>query len=273
MTVEPAGRIAINPIGIVRSPVRELDQMPPNGVPADIRVFSQYRPALADIQSNTHLIVLAWLDQADRDTLQTLGRRVSSHRQPRGVFGLRSSSRPNPIGLTSARLLSVEGETLRLERLDFVDGTPVIDIKRYSPGWDSIFSARTDRELRPPAQWPSGEPAEMLLLCAHFQGETCPGLALAVRAVCYATERWQIGRMHPDLIVTVGDDGRIADGLQAITGATFGSGRLRYLSGSTFACTYRRERLTFQPKHGPAELEDIMTARLADLFDITTSAG
>ena len=113
----------------------------------------------------------------------------------------------------------------------------------------------------------------MLLICAHFHGETCPGLALAVRAVCYATERWRIGRMHPDLIVTVGGDGCIADGLQALTGATFGAARLRYQPGNTFACTYSRERLTFQPKHGPAEVEDIMTAQHTDLFDITTSAG
>ena len=149
---QPAGNITITQIGVVRSTIREFDEMPPAGVPASIYVLPQFRPALVDIQSNTHLIILVWLDRADREKLQTLGQRVSTDRQPRGVFGLRSSSRPNPIGLTAARLLSVEGDLLRLERLDFVDGTPVIDIKRYSPGWDSIFSARTDRDLRPPKQ-------------------------------------------------------------------------------------------------------------------------
>ena len=273
MRVEPAGRIEISPIGVVRSHIRELDQMPPAGVPADICIYPQFRPALDDVESNTHLLVLAWLDRADREKLQTLGQRVRSGRQPRGVFGLRSSSRPNPIGLTSARLLSVDDDLVRLERLDFVDGTPVIDIKRYTPAWDSIFSARTDRELRPPRQWSKGESDEMLLVGAHFHGEKCPGLALAVRAICLATERWQIGRMHPDLIVTVGDDGCIADTLQALTGATFGSGRLRYQPGAAFSCAFRSEDVTFHPKGRPAAIEDILIAQSADLFDVSISAG
>ena len=268
----PAGDITINPIGVVRSRITALDKMPPAGVPADICVHPKFRPALQDIQSNTHIVVLAWLDMADRGTLQTLGRRVTSDRQPRGVFGLRSSNRPNPIGLTSARLLAVEGDLVRLDRLDFVDGTPVIDIKRYSPGWDSIFSARTDREMRPPAQWPKGEPAEMLLVCIHFHGETCPGSALAVRAVCYATERWQIGRMHPDLTVTVGDDGCVADGLQALTGATFGSGRLHFASSSAFSLTYQGERITFLPQETSPAIEDTLRARLSDLFQVTINS-
>ncbi len=247
--------------------------MPPAGVPASIYVLPQFRPALVDIQSNTHLIILAWLDRADREKLQTLGQRVSTDRQPRGVFGLRSSSRPNPIGLTAARLLSVEGDLLRLERLDFVDGTPVIDIKRYSPGWDSIFSARTDRDLRPPKQWSKDEPADMFLMGKHFHGERCVGLALAIRALSYVTERWQIGRMHPEMIVTVGDDGCVADSLQALTGATFGSGRLRYLSRTTFSLSNRREYITFAPRGRLSTVEDISKAQYADLFDVSIDTG
>ena len=270
---QPAGSIEIAQIGVVRSTIRELDEMPPAGAPASIYVLPQFRPALVDIQSNTHLIILAWLDRADREKLQTLGQRVSTDRQPRGVFGLRSSSRPNPIGLTAARLLSVEGDLLRLERLDFVDGTPVIDIKRYSPGWDSIFSARTDRDLRPPKQWSKDEPADMFLMGAHFHGERCVGLALAIRALSYVTERWQIGRMHPKMIVTVGDDGCVADSLQALTGATFGSGRLRYLSGTTFSLSNRREYITFAPRGRLSTVEDISKAQYADLFDVSIDTG
>ena len=270
---QPAGNITITQIGVVRSTIREFDEMPPAGVPASIYVLPQFRPALVDIQSNTHLIILAWLDRADREKLQTLGQRVSTDRQPRGVFGLRSSSRPNPIGLTAARLLSVEGDLLRLERLDFVDGTPVIDIKRYSPGWDSIFSARTDRDLRPPKQWSKDEPADMFLMGTHFHGERCGGLALAIRALSYVTERWQIGRMHPEMIVTVGDDGCVADSLQALTGATFGSGRLRYMPGTTFCLRNGSERITFRPTSRPLALEDVWSARCEDLFEISISAA
>ena len=63
---------------------------------------------------------------------------------------MRAPGRPNPIGLTSARVLGVEGRVVRLDRLDMIDGTPIVDIKRYSPGWDSIFSARTSRDTEHP---------------------------------------------------------------------------------------------------------------------------
>jgi tRNA (Thr-GGU) A37 N-methylase len=47
----------------------------------------------------------------------------------RGVFSLRSPMRPNPIGLTRVRLLKKEGNTLLVEGLDALDGSPIIDIK------------------------------------------------------------------------------------------------------------------------------------------------
>ena len=54
-----------------------------------------------------------------------------------GVFATRSPFRPNPLGLSLVRLLSVEGDTLRLAGVDLVDGTPVIDIKPYIPSYDA----------------------------------------------------------------------------------------------------------------------------------------
>ncbi len=247
--------------------------MPVAGAPASIEVFSQFQPALVEIETNTHIVVLAWLHQSDRTALQARGRRPRPDLRLRGVFGLRSSSRPNPIGLTATRLLSVSGNSLSVERLDFVDGTPVIDIKRYSPGWDSIFSARTDRERRPPAEWGDDERDDMLTVAANFHGERCYGLALAVRAMTYAAERWQLGRMDPKLIVTVGDDGCIADGLQALTGATFGNGRLRCIVGPAFYFQYGSEQMTFIPTASPASIDEVWAAPLEILFRISLAVG
>ena len=111
-----------------------------------MRYSPNTQAGLAGIESNTHLLILGWFHKADRSSL-TLSRHGG---RGRGVFGSRAPGRPNPIGLTSARVLGVEGRVVRLDRLDMIDGTPIVDIKRYSPGWNSIFSARTSRDTEHP---------------------------------------------------------------------------------------------------------------------------
>ena len=59
-----------------------------------------------------------------------------------GVFASRSNFRPNPIGLSVVELLSVKETNLRLGGVDFLDGTPVLDIKPYLPYADSIPRAK-----------------------------------------------------------------------------------------------------------------------------------
>jgi tRNA (Thr-GGU) A37 N-methylase len=54
----------------------------------------------------------------------------------RGVFATRAPRRPNAIGLSIVRLLGIEGNTLHIENPDIVDGTPLLDIKPYIPGFD-----------------------------------------------------------------------------------------------------------------------------------------
>ena len=55
-----------------------------------------------------------------------------------GVFSTRSPHRPNPVGLTLAKLESVDGDTLTVSGIDIVDGTPIVDIKPYIPAYDSL---------------------------------------------------------------------------------------------------------------------------------------
>ncbi len=62
--------------------------------------------------------------------------------EPRGVFATRAPSRPNPIGLSIVRLLRVDGCTLHLGNIDILDGTPLLDVKPYVPGFDRPARAR-----------------------------------------------------------------------------------------------------------------------------------
>ena len=74
------------------------------------------------------MVVLTWLDRADRGTLRVHPR--DDLTQPlRGVFATRSADRPNPIGLHEVEVLAVEGRRLHVRPLEAVNGTPVLDLK------------------------------------------------------------------------------------------------------------------------------------------------
>ncbi len=110
------------------------------GASAAIVLDGPYRAGLAGLTRYSHVFVLVWLDRSRRDIIAHQPRHLS---EPRGVFALRSPLRPNPIGLSVARILSVDAAAGRVEvdALDFRDGTPVIDLKPYRPGIDAIPDA------------------------------------------------------------------------------------------------------------------------------------
>jgi tRNA-Thr(GGU) m(6)t(6)A37 methyltransferase TsaA len=74
------------------------------------------------------VLLLTWLDRADRGTL-TVHPRGEVDRPATGVFSTRSPDRPNPIGLHRVRVLAVDGGTVRVGDLEALDGTPVLDVK------------------------------------------------------------------------------------------------------------------------------------------------
>lgn len=134
-------------VGRVRSPWTEDGLHPKNPTEARmtggafrIEIDAPYRPALSGLGAFSHVWVLAWLHKAERTPLVIQPPHAAS---PRGVFALRSPVRPNPIGLSAARLLRVEYEAglIVLDAIDFLDGTPVIDVKPYRPGIDAMPEA------------------------------------------------------------------------------------------------------------------------------------
>ena len=257
----------VRPIGRVVSGVGEGDKMPIDGVPASIEVYPEYEAGLTGIGSNTHLIILGWFHRADRERL-TVSR---SHRSggERGVFGMRSPGRPNPVGLTSARALGVEGRVVKLDRLDMVDGTPVVDIKRYSPGWDSIFSARTARDTEHPGNRNRESfLRDMLFEAENFHGERCVGAALGTRMVDHAIHHWDIAKKEPNLKIIWGPNGCINDALQAITGATSGNGRLGFGTADEYVLSWEGRELRFTPRGEGVGVEEALAVGLGEVMGV-----
>ena len=87
--------------------------------------------ALKGIESFSHLEVIFFFDRVEENKIETGARhpRGNADWPETGIFAQRGKNRPNRIGATICRLCSHEGKTLRVEGLDAIDGTPVLDIK------------------------------------------------------------------------------------------------------------------------------------------------
>jgi tRNA-Thr(GGU) m(6)t(6)A37 methyltransferase TsaA len=173
----------IKPIGMVRSEVKDRKLMAPFGAPARVELFPEYEPGLHHLEKHSHLWVIAWLHEAERDRLRVTPRGVSIQDETalHGVFAVRSPTRPNPLALTAAKIERIEGNVIWVDQLDFIEGTPVIDLKPYFRSRDAIHSARNA-----PIGQPDSRQAMLVSILGQaerFHGERCGGLALAARII------------------------------------------------------------------------------------------
>jgi tRNA-Thr(GGU) m(6)t(6)A37 methyltransferase TsaA len=131
-TGRAARRFELRPVAWVESPLTERAQAPRQGgegaPPAWLVVEPDVAEAIRDLRAGEQVIVLTWLDRADRGELTAVPRDDPAN-PPLGVFSTRSPDRPNPVGLHRAEILAVEGLRIQVSQLEALDGTPVIDIK------------------------------------------------------------------------------------------------------------------------------------------------
>jgi len=124
--------VELKRVGVVRSPLTEREAAPKQGYEGAPEAWLEFDAAVAGavegIGAGDELLVLTWLDRADRDVLR-VHPRDDLGRPQQGVFTTRSSDRPNPIGLHRVRVLEADGLRLRVADLEALDGTPVVDVK------------------------------------------------------------------------------------------------------------------------------------------------
>jgi len=122
----------IKTIGRVESELRDLKSAPKQadeGAPPAWLVFEpEVRAGLRNIRVGDEVIVITWLDRADRSVLSVHPRGDAS-KPEQGVFSTRSPHRPNPIGLHTVEVITVDGLRVQVRGLEALDGTPVIDLK------------------------------------------------------------------------------------------------------------------------------------------------
>lgn len=142
-------QIAFTPIGTIHSCYGEKFGIPrqPGLVKSATATLKLRAPfntpdALRGLEVFSHLWVVFVFHQSIREQWKAMVRppRLGGNERI-GVFASRSNFRPNPIGLSVVELSEVDGSTLKLGGGDFLDGTPVLDIKPYIPYADRIPGA------------------------------------------------------------------------------------------------------------------------------------
>jgi len=129
----------VKPIGLVHSPFKKKEDIKPekyvhpqgfDDIEGELEIFKEYEQGLADTEGFSHLILIFAFHLSEGYSLMA---NPFLDQKPRGLFATRSPFRPNPIGLTVVKLIARNGNILRVSGLDVVEGTPILDIKPYTP--------------------------------------------------------------------------------------------------------------------------------------------
>lgn len=127
----------MRPIGIIHSPFTEKDKTPIQASRSQaigvVEVYPEFADGLKDIEELSHIYLLYAFHKSSGYALQI---KPFLDNREHGLFVTRYPYRPNPIGLSIVKLLTRKENTLTIEGIDTLDGTPLLDIKPYVPDFD-----------------------------------------------------------------------------------------------------------------------------------------
>ena len=134
----------LRPIGEIHTPFIDKRDTPIQAsrstATGQVEVYPAYVHGLRDLDGFSHIILLYAFH---RSVDYALSVTPFLDDQERGLFATRYPERPNPIGLSIVRLLTVHDNLLDIEGVDMLDGTPLLDIKPYVPEFDVRTDVRT----------------------------------------------------------------------------------------------------------------------------------
>ncbi|WP_059050656.1 SAM-dependent methyltransferase [Paenibacillus senegalimassiliensis] len=123
--VTPIGRIIVNEESVL------------------IKLDLKYIPALQALEGFSHLNVIWWFSDFDTEEMRNTLEVPQPYKQApavMGIFATRSPVRPNPIALTAVQIINIDYEkgVIQIPYMDANDGTPILDIKPYTPSLDKV---------------------------------------------------------------------------------------------------------------------------------------
>lgn len=137
--------IFYKPIGTIKTPFTVVEKMPiqPSGaenVEGIIELNPEFIAGLQDLDGFSHLILIYHLHLVSGYKLSVV---PFMDDKPHGIFATRSPARPNPIGISTVKLIKIEGNRLFVEGVDMLNETPLLDIKPFFSKFDNRPGARS----------------------------------------------------------------------------------------------------------------------------------
>ncbi len=135
------GAIKIKPLGISTNSIKKPMLPGWKNIVTEIVIDKTYVKGLDGIEDYSHIIIVYWMDREKECHLK-------HHPQGRkdipfiGIFACRCPQRPNRIAISTVELVKRKGNILTVKGLDIVNGTPILDIKPYTPQYDEIEKAK-----------------------------------------------------------------------------------------------------------------------------------
>ena len=241
------GTYQIKPVGIVMNEFDDpASHLKIKENPSTIIIDDAYSEALLNIKECEYIDIVFWFHKSAEGSLS--GTIPSG--AVRGVFASRSPKRPNLIGITTVKLLDCDQNKLIVQGLDAINNTPVIDIKccdtslfateiESNPVHNSIL--RSDPRIEIRNNIINSNTEILLLKAGQLHSHYCPGLAMGVMAATYAMNNLGVDSDGmEDLLAITETNNCFSDGVQFVTGCSFGNNALIFKDIGKTAFTLTR---------------------------------
>ncbi len=132
-------KIILNPIGIIHTPFKDINNMPiqpvaAEGIKGTIELLPEYVEGLKDLDGFSYITLIYHFHKVNGYQLQVI---PFMDTEKHGIFACKAPKRPNSIGISTVKLTGIEGNIIHIEQVDMLDGTPLIDIKPFYPRYDN----------------------------------------------------------------------------------------------------------------------------------------
>lgn len=132
-------KIILNPIGVIHTPFKDIKNMPiqpvaAEGVKGTIELLPEYADGLKDLEGFSYITLIYHFHKVKGYQLQVV---PFMDTEKHGIFACKAPKRPNPIGISTVKLIGIKGNVIHIEQADMLDDTPLIDIKPFYPRYDN----------------------------------------------------------------------------------------------------------------------------------------
>lgn len=130
----------IKPIGVIKSEFTSVEHMPiqpksAEGHIGEVHIYEEFVDGLKDLDGFSHIYLLYFFHKVKEYKLRVVPFLDTAEH---GIFATRAPVRPNPVGISIVKLLTIDGNVLTVDGIDVLDDTPLIDIKPYVERFDKI---------------------------------------------------------------------------------------------------------------------------------------